>query len=141
MAKKKTKSLTREEKLDHYENVIAALANVERKGAKMPYTSMNGHMFSFLAEDGTLALRLPEAERESFLKKHKTTLCERHGKIMKEYVVVPDALLKKQKDLLAVFKTSVSYIASLKPKPTTKKKKSTTPNRKKVARKTASKKK
>lgn len=40
-----------------------------------------------------MALRLPDDEREAFLKKYKTSLCERHGTVMKEYVVVPDALL------------------------------------------------
>jgi hypothetical protein len=35
----------------------------------MPYTSLNGHMFSFLTETGTMALRLPAGEREAFLKK------------------------------------------------------------------------
>jgi hypothetical protein len=26
----------------------------------MPYTSVNGHMFSFVTQDGHLALRLPQ---------------------------------------------------------------------------------
>jgi hypothetical protein len=45
----------------------------------MPYTSLNGHMFSFLTKTGKLALRLPEPERDAFLKKYKTTLCEQQG--------------------------------------------------------------
>ena len=40
----------------------------------MPYTSLNAHMFSVLHKDGSVALRLPAAEREAFLKKYKTTL-------------------------------------------------------------------
>jgi hypothetical protein len=31
-----------------YEKVVAAMAGVERKGDTMPYTSLNGHMFSVL---------------------------------------------------------------------------------------------
>ncbi len=45
--------------LDLYDQVIATQPDVRRKGAKMPYTSVNGHMFSFVTQDGHLALRLP----------------------------------------------------------------------------------
>src|SRR5262245_42442244 len=44
--------------LSRYEKLIATNPNVERKGATMPYTSLNGHMFSFLTKTGKLALRL-----------------------------------------------------------------------------------
>jgi hypothetical protein len=65
--------------LKHYEKLIATNPKVEPKGATMPYTSLNGHMFSFLTKTGKLALRLPEPERDAFLKKYKTTLCEQQG--------------------------------------------------------------
>ena len=106
-----------------YEKLIATHANVERKGATMPYTSVNGHMFSFLTKTGKLALRLPEQERDAFLKKYKTTLCEQNGVVLKEYVEVPDALLTKTQELKTFFDSSYTYVASLKPKPTQKKKK------------------
>jgi hypothetical protein len=34
-------------------------------------------------------MRLPENEREKFLKKYKTKLFEAYGVVMKEYVAVP----------------------------------------------------
>lgn len=105
-----------------YDKLVATHPAVERKGAAMPYTSLNGHMFSFLTETGTLALRLPDGERETFLKKHKAKLCERHGTVMKEYVEVPAALLKKTTELKKHFDASVAYVSALKPKPTTRKK-------------------
>ena len=46
-----------------YEELVATRPGLERKGKTMPYTSVNGHMFSFLTSEGTLALRLPQAER------------------------------------------------------------------------------
>jgi hypothetical protein len=107
--------------LKHYEALIATHPEVERKGAAMPYTALNGHMFSFLTKTGTLALRLPEQEREAFLKKYKTTLCEQNGAVLKEYVEVPDALLAKTKELQKYFGMSHAYAATLKPKPTKKK--------------------
>lgn len=109
------------DKLELYEKLVATNPRVERKGAAMPYTSVNGHMFSFLTPTGQLALRLPDQEREAFLAKYKTTLCEQHGVVLKEYVVVPDGLLKKTKDLAKIFATSYAYVGSLKPKPTKKK--------------------
>jgi hypothetical protein len=59
------------EALNHYEKLIATNPKVERKGVTMPYTSVNGHMFSFLTKARRLALRLPEPARDVFLKRHK----------------------------------------------------------------------
>jgi TfoX/Sxy family transcriptional regulator of competence genes len=104
-----------------YEKLVATNPKVERKGATMPYTSLNGHMFSLLTREGWLALRLPSDVRETFLKKYRTKLCVQYGTVMKEYVQVPDALLKKTKELQKYFDQSYAYIGSLQPKPTTKK--------------------
>ena len=109
--------------LKHYVRVVAVTAAVEVKGATMPYTSLNGHMFSFLTKDGTLALRLPQEDRVAFLKKYKTKLCEQHGTVMKEYVEVPASLLAKTAELKLYFKISHAYVGELKPKATTKGKK------------------
>ena len=105
-------------KLAQYDKLIATNPDVTRKGAKTPYTSKNGHMFSFLTNTGTLALRLPPEDREAFLKRYKTTLCEQHGHILKEYVVVPDSLFRKTATLEKLFGLSYSYVSSLKPKRT-----------------------
>jgi hypothetical protein len=108
------------DKLTLYEKLVATLPEVERKGATMPYTSLNGHMFSYLSKTGALALRLPAGARDAFLKKYKTTLCKQYGIVQKEYVEVPDALLKKTAELKAYFAMSFEYVSSLKPKPTKK---------------------
>ena len=80
-----------DETLRLYEELVATRPGLERKGKTMPYTSVNGHMFSFLTPDGTLALRLPQAERDAFLETYDTTLVEQHGHVMREYVAVPAA--------------------------------------------------
>jgi TfoX/Sxy family transcriptional regulator of competence genes len=108
--------------LASYEKLVATNPKVKRKGATMPYTSINGNMFSLLTKGGRLALRLPVDAREAFLKKYKTKLCEQYGVVMKEYVEVPDALLKKTQELKKYFDQSYAYVSSLKPKPTTRKK-------------------
>ena len=116
-----SKSSVPADKLKLYEKLVAMTPGVERKGAAMPYTSVNGHMFSFLTSTGALALRLPADARDAFLKKYKTKLCQQHGTVLKEYVEVPDALLKKTAELKKSFDTSYAYVASLAPKPTKKK--------------------
>jgi len=110
------------DKLELYEKLVATNPNIERKGATVPYTSLNGHMFSYLSKEGKLALRLPAPEREAFLKKYKAKLCEAYGRVQPEYVEVPDALLSSTRELKKFFDRSYEYVGSLKPKPTTKKK-------------------
>jgi len=68
-----------------------------------------------------MALRLPEGDREKFLKKYKTTLFEAYGAVMTEYVAVPDMLLKKTTELERYFEISYEYAKTLKPKPTKRK--------------------
>jgi TfoX/Sxy family transcriptional regulator of competence genes len=104
-----------------YEKLLATNPAIERKGATMPYTSINGNMFSLLTPEGTLALRLPEEEREAFLKRYDTSLTVQYGAVMKEYVDVPASLLKDTRTLAKYLDISYHYACSLKPKPTTKK--------------------
>jgi hypothetical protein len=110
------------DKVEFYDKLIKTHPKIERQGASIPYTSLNGHMFSYLSASGSLALRLPEDAREAFLQKYKTTLCKAYGVVQKESVTVPDALLKKTKELQLYLALSYDYVKTLKPKPTTKKK-------------------
>ena len=107
--------------MELYEKLVRTNPKIERKGAANPYTSLNGHMFSYLNQFGLLALRLPKEERQKFLKKYKTTLFEAYGAVMKEYVTVPDSLLRNTKMLEPYFQMSYEYVQTLKPKPTKKK--------------------
>jgi TfoX/Sxy family transcriptional regulator of competence genes len=108
-------------KVDLYDKLIATHPEIERKGAANPYTSLNGNMFTLLQDSRSLAIRLPEDKREEFLKKYKTTLFKAYGVVMKEYVAVPDELLKNTKELQKYLELSYEYVKTLKPKPTTKK--------------------
>jgi TfoX/Sxy family transcriptional regulator of competence genes len=104
-----------------YDKLIATNPEIERKGDANPYTSLNGNMFTLLHQS-RLAIRLPENEREKFLKKYQTTLFEAYGTVMKEYVAVPDDLLPKTKELQKYLELSYSYAKTLRPKPTKKSK-------------------
>ncbi len=117
----KTENQIPKDKLDVYDKLIATHPNIARKGVTMPYTSLNGHMFSQLSKSGSVGIRLPKEERKKFLEKHQTTLFESYGAVMKEYVAVPDKLLKNTGELKKYLDLSYEYIKTLGPKPTKKK--------------------
>ena len=104
-----------------YKILIATIPKLERKGAANPYTAVNGNMFTLLHQSNRLAIRLPEDKRQEFLKKHKTDLFEAYGAVMREYVAVPDAMLKNTKELKKYLEFSYEYAKTLKPKPSRKK--------------------
>ena len=108
-----------------YDKLIKTNPDIERKGVKLPYTSFNGQMFTFLSEAGVVAIRLPREEREPFLKKYDAQLMEAYGAIMKEYVAVPENLLKTTRELKKYLDISYEYVKTLKPKAQKASKKST----------------
>jgi hypothetical protein len=103
-------------RLELYDRLVATNPKVQRKGDTVPNTSVNGHMFSYLGKTGELALRLPEEERALFLRKYKAKLCELYGVVQKEYVMVPESLLRKTRELKPYFDSSYAYVSKLKPK-------------------------
>jgi hypothetical protein len=99
-----------------YDKLIRTNPKVVRKGDTNPYTAHNGHMFTHLSPPGTLAIRLAPADVEAFLKKYKATLFEAYGVVKKDWVVVPDSLFKKTKELQKYYDMSYEYVKGLKPK-------------------------
>lgn len=105
-----------EEKLALYQQLVDAHPEIELKGGKkLPYTSLNGNMFSQLTKAGTLGLRLGKAEREAFLAEFNSELLVTYGTVMKEYVAVPDHLLQDSVSLLPYLELSYAYAKTLKP--------------------------
>ncbi len=106
-----------EEAKARYAELVATIDEAQLKGAKMPYTSMNGNMYSYLGEDG-VGLRLPADVREEFLARYQTTLYQANGKVQKEYVTVPAELLVRTDEIAPYFRVSFDYAKTLKPKAT-----------------------
>jgi hypothetical protein len=91
------------ERIALYETLVATLPGVERKGADNPYTSLNGDMFSLLlSPEGRLAFRLPNPEREQFLKKYKTTLFEAYGAVMQSTLLFPTSCFRRPKSYSSI---------------------------------------
>lgn len=104
-----------------YDAMISGVPGVERKGAAMPYTSVNGNMYSATSKASVIGLRLGKADLAAFLAPYGTGLWEGvPGFFNKEYAAVPRSLLADMKSLRAWFRKSHEYAAGLKPKKTTK---------------------
>ena len=109
------------EKLDQYTAVVErSESDAQVKGAKNPYTSRNGHMFSFLAPDGAMALRLSEELGEQFRAEYDSGPVVQYGSVMRGYVSVPTELLAEADELAGWFDKAWIWIGSLPPKPTQK---------------------
>ncbi len=98
-----TSKISREKKVELYNKLVALYPDAVLKGDTIPYTSLNGHMYSFLSKGDEVTLKLPEDERVKFIEKYKTRLAENYGIVQKEYVVVPDSLWKNTDELLLYF--------------------------------------
>ena len=121
MSPKKMVASVPAESLAQYEKLVAGVPGIPRKGATLPYTSLNGNMFSYLDKSGSLALRLPPEARAAFVAKYQTGPVMPYGVVQPEYVSVPAALLADTAELAPYFALSVEYARTLKPKPTTRK--------------------
>src|SRR5260370_40993133 len=87
-----------------------------RKMFGYPCAFANGNMFIGLHQDN-LILRLPEGERERFLAEHKTHIFAPFpDRPMREYAVVPHALIKKPAALAPWIAGSLAYAPSIPPK-------------------------
>ncbi len=112
-----------EEALAQYKAVVeASSGDAVVKGAKSPYTSRNGHMFSFLDGEGSAALRLPENLGEEFRSTYESGPVVQYGSVMRGYVLVPAELLANADELAVWFDQAYDWIGTLPPKPTAKKK-------------------
>lgn len=55
----KGEKLSRDKMEAFYDKLIATHEHAERKGDTIPYTSLNGHMYSFISKQDELTLKLP----------------------------------------------------------------------------------
>lgn len=104
------------DKLELYEDLVASVEGVERKGAANPYTSRNGYMTSFIDKEGEVSIRLDEEDRADFLEKYDSRISVQYGSQMKEFVVVPDDLLERQDEVRDWFARSWNWVGTLEPK-------------------------
>lgn len=100
--------------------MVEASGNGDVKGAKNPYTSRNGHMFSFLDPGGVMALRLSAELEEDFRSQYESGPVVQYGSTMRGYSSVPPELLDDIEPLRDWYDRSWEWIGTLKPNPTKK---------------------
>ncbi len=105
--------------LKRYAAVVEEAGDVV-KGAKNPYTSRNGHMFSFLDGDGTMALRLSDELADEFVSRYESGPVIQYGSVMRGYVSIPDDLLSDTGEIGSWFEKAYEWIGTLEPKATKK---------------------
>jgi hypothetical protein len=105
--------------LERYAAVVQG-ASEPVKGAKNPYTSRNGHMFSFLDGDGKVALRLSKELSDEFQSRYESGPVMQYGSVMRGYISIPDDLLSETEELGSWFEKAYDWIGTLEPKPTKK---------------------
>lgn len=114
----------REQKLEWYDALLATHPEKpERKGKNMMYTSMNGHMFTYLSKENEFGIRMSKEDKAAYEEIYKTGPFIQYDSVMQGYVCVTDELFAKTEELAPWLVKSFDYIASLPPKPTKKKKK------------------
>lgn len=106
--------------LEKYRAVVETSGNGEVKGAKNPYTSRNGHMFSFLDQEGTMALRLSPELEDEFRAHYESGPVTQYGRTMRGYSSIPSELLDDTEALRPWYDRSWHWIGTRKPNPTKK---------------------
>lgn len=108
---------------EKYTDYIKEWGKVERKGKNNPYTSLNGHMFSFVDKKNEyLAVRLSKEGKASFNEQHNMGDVIQYNSVMNGYVQIPDEMFADKKAVFKMLDQSYDFVASLKPKPSKKKK-------------------
>lgn len=102
--------------LAQYLAVVRTVPDAVLRGATIPYTTRNGHMYSFLDQRGLMGLRLPASRREEFILTFRTDLATQCGAVIRDYVEVPGWLLADTEVLRPWFEESHRWIGSLDPR-------------------------
>lgn len=103
--------------VDLFDQAVPRGRDVERRRMfGYPAAFLNGHLFAGLHQEDFI-LRLPESARERAREDHGARPFEpMPGRRMREYVVLPEVLLRDRAILAAWLARSIRYVRSLPPK-------------------------
>ncbi len=99
--------------LELYDLIIEKCGKFERLGKTMPYTSVNGYMFSQLNKNGEIGIRLSKEKGTEFINKHQAKVFKSYGTVMKNYVCLPDQVLSEIDLSVKYMLESYEYTKSL----------------------------
>lgn len=95
-----------------YVNLLQKCDRFERKGKTVPYTSANGHMFSFINKEGDLGIRFSKSIQEKYFEKYQTSYFKSHNAVMRGYIHITEMLMNEE-DLVLLLNESYDYVMSL----------------------------
>ena len=101
-----------------FDTMISGVKGVERKGATMPYCSINGNMYAMISKADIIGIRLSENDLKAFFLVGGAPFEGVPGFVSKEYGAIPKPMLADAKLLQTWFRLSFAYASRLKPKPT-----------------------
>jgi TfoX/Sxy family transcriptional regulator of competence genes len=105
-----------EELVATFDDVMPGPPATKRKMFGFPAGFVNGNMFMGLFENGMI-LRLPLESRDVLIQRHGAKLFEpMAGRVMKEYVALPESLIRDREQLAAWVAKALVHGESLEPK-------------------------
>lgn len=103
-----------------YEELIENQPEIKRKGKRLPYTSMNGNMFSVISKEGKIGLRLSQERVEECIDLYGFTKYIKNDKVLEDFVQISEEFLDNEL-LVELFNECCEHAKSLQAKPKTKK--------------------
>ena len=103
--------------VDLFAAVLPNESNIEKRQMfGYPCAFVNGNMFTGLHQE-SLIVRLAEDQRTNLIKEDGASQFEpMPGRVMREYVSLPDAILNNRSRLVEIVASAIDYAASLPPK-------------------------
>jgi hypothetical protein len=101
------------EVLGFYDALVEQCDGFDRKGKSVPYTSANGHMFSFINKSGGLGFRFSERRKKELIEKWNASEFISHNSVMKGYVLIPTGMYEKPEELKQYLMESFTYVMTL----------------------------
>ena len=105
-----------DEQLKKYDALVSQTPEIERKGKSGPYTSSQGHMFSFLNKDGDFGMRFSKPVQEKYMAEWNSDYLRSHGAKLNGYVMIPDSMWDDTEKMIGLMRESLAYVNSLEPK-------------------------
>ena len=101
------------ETLKRYDELVGKCDRFERKGKTVPYTSANGHMFSFINKANEIGVRFSKEVQEKYIQQFDSSLYHSHNAIMKGYVLIPETVLADDRLIIKLLNESYDFAMSL----------------------------
>lgn len=100
-----------------YTEYIQKWGKVERKGKNNPYTSHNGHMFSFIdKKEKYMAVRLDKQQQEAYFEATGTSYVIQYNSKMNGYICLTDEIFNDFNQVKDWLDKSFEFVCSLPPK-------------------------